>query len=186
MAALGPAVVVVVEAAAAGCGLVEAHGAGFGEGSERRGTAPVAGEEAGCEWDSGPVGGFGLDTASEDELASGLVWSAAAVVSAETGRGLVGGSGLVLGSGGSGFAELGRSSAPGFECGSEPGPRGEPALGHEFAPRSSSPWTPEDPSEFEDLKLERLEFVKFECGIQGVGRWEFWVGFERLLLGTLA
>lgn len=126
----GPAAEVAVAVVAVGCGLVGARGAGFGGGSERRGTGPVAGPV----WDSGPVGGSGLETAPENEPASGLVWSAGAVVSAETGRGPVGGSGLVLGSG---FVELGQSSAPGSGCGSEPGPRGEPGLGHDFAPRLS-------------------------------------------------
>lgn len=97
MMVLGPAVVVV---AAVGCGLVRGHGAGFEGGSERRETGLAAGVEAGHELDSAPVGGFGLKTAPEDELA-GLEWLAEAVASAETGHGLVVGSGEV------GFVELG-------------------------------------------------------------------------------
>lgn len=123
-----------VAAAVVGCGPEEARGAESGAGSGRTGTGPAAGAEAGSESDSGPVGGFGLETASVDELASGLVRSTVAVVSAETVLGLAGGPGLALGFAGSGFVGLGQSSAPGSA----------------FARRSSSPWTPEYPSESVD------------------------------------
>lgn len=130
-------VVVVVAAAVVGCGPVGARGAGFGGGSERRGTGPAAGVVTGSEWDSGPVEGFGFETAPVDELVSGLAWSAGAAASAETGRGLAGGFVLVFGSGGAEFAEPVQSSAPGSERGSEPGQQGEPGLGREFGPRLS-------------------------------------------------
>ena len=59
---LGRDVMVVV-----GCGPVGARGAGFGAGSAGKGT--------GSEWGSGPVGGFGFETAPKRKTYHYLIYS---------------------------------------------------------------------------------------------------------------